>query len=310
MPTESPLTPFIGQRNPRILIVDDEPVNLTVLSAHLTRWGCTVHAAAGGRDALAVVGTFHPDLVLLDILMPGMSGLDVCAALQRDPAARHIPVVFLTALAREEAKVRGFEAGGRDYVTKPFMVPELAARVGAALRDKFSEDGLRARRDQLLKEVSKDPVTGLVNLAGFDEVAGELLAREADDIWPLSLLLVDLDGSGRTEATRAHRQDGEALCLVAETIRAYSRRDDLVGRHRGDALAWMLPGAAQAVAMRLAEQVRRRCESLDVPASVGGTTMISRGGQAAAAVLRRLHGASSAALAEARAAGGDRVVWR
>jgi diguanylate cyclase (GGDEF)-like protein len=309
MPTETPLVPFIGTRSARILIVDDEPVNLKVLSAHLTRWGCTVHAAAGGADALAVVADFQPDLILLDILMPGMSGFDVCARLQADPATRHIPVVFLTALAREEAKVKGLDAGARDYITKPFMVPELAARVGAALRDKFLEDVLRARRDELVREVAKDPLTGLVSRAGFDEAAAGLLAGDAKAVWPLSLLLVDLDGFGHYNATRGHRQGDEALRLLSEVIRAYTRRDDLAARYENDTFACLLPAAAQAVAAGLAEQVRRRCEGPDLTASIGGATLTSSGGEDARGVLVRLHEAAGAALERAKAAGGNRVVW-
>lgn len=309
MPIETPLGPFIGTRSARILIVDDEPVNLKVLSAHLTRWGCTVHAAAGGADALAVVPVFQPDLILLDILMPGMSGFDVCARLQADPATRHIPVVFLTALAREEAKVKGLDAGARDYITKPFMVPELAARVGAALREKFSEDVLRARRDELAREVAKDPLTGLVNRAGFDEAAAGLLAGDAKATWPLSLLLIDLDGFGRYNATRGHRQGDEALRLLSEVIRAYTRRGDLAARYENDTFACLLPAAAPAVAAGLAEQVRRRCEGPDLTASIGGATLTSSGGQDARGVLARLHEAAGAALKRAKAAGGNRVVW-
>ncbi|MDR7422614.1 MAG: response regulator [Armatimonadota bacterium] len=309
MPTETPLAPFIGTRSARILIVDDEPVNLKVLSAHLTRWGCTVHAAASGADALAVVPVFQPDLILLDILMPGMSGLDVCAKLQEDPSTQHIPVVFLTALAREEAKVKGLDAGARDYITKPFMVPELAARVGAALREKFSEDVLRARHDELVREISRDPLTGLVNRAGFDEAAARLLAGDAGAAWPLSLLLVDLDDFARYNATVGHRRGDEALRLLADVIRAYTRRDDLAARVENDTFACLLPAAAQAVAAGLAEQVRRRCEGPELTASVGGATLISSDGQDAAAVLARLHEAAGAALARAKAAGGNRVVW-
>lgn len=148
MTSESPLTPFVGERPPRILIVDDEPTNLKVLAAHLMRWKCIVHAAASGPEAIAAVPTFDPDLVLLDIMMPEMSGYEVCQKLQADPATQHIPVIFLSAVAGEKAKAQGFEVGARDYVTKPFMVGDLAARIGTQLRQKYAEDAVREQHSE------------------------------------------------------------------------------------------------------------------------------------------------------------------
>lgn len=136
----TPLAPYIGDRRPRVLIVDDEPVNLKVLAAHLTRWGCAVQQASSGAEALAAIPEFRPDLILLDIMMPGQSGLEVCEHLQADPRLRQIPVIFLSAVAGEGARLKGLEAGARDYITKPFMSADLAARVGVQLQHKYAED--------------------------------------------------------------------------------------------------------------------------------------------------------------------------
>jgi len=149
MGTQTPLEPFIGDRAPRVLAVDDEPVNLQILSALLTRWRCTVFTASGGAEAMAAVKADSPDIVLLDVMLPGESGFDICKVLQADPTTAHIPVVFLTALAGGEALLKGIETGGRDFITKPFNAGELAARVGARLRQKYAEDVLRERRAQL-----------------------------------------------------------------------------------------------------------------------------------------------------------------
>jgi two-component system sensor histidine kinase ChiS len=139
MMPEISLKPYVGDNTPRILIVDDEPINLKVLAAHLVRWGCAVHAVPGGREAIEAVEMFEPDLILLDIMMPEMSGYDVCKVLQHDPAARHIPIVFLTAVAGEQAMVQGLALGAKDYITKPFVSADLAARVGAQLKQRYAE---------------------------------------------------------------------------------------------------------------------------------------------------------------------------
>lgn len=157
MDTLTPLTSFIGDRSPRILAVDDEPVNLKVLANLLDRWGCTVRTAADGAEALATVRSFDPDIILLDVMMPGQSGFEVCGILQVDPATRHIPVIFLSAAAGTNDKVAGLDAGARDYITKPFHFAELAARLGARLRQKYEEDTLRTRHEELSARVSTKP---------------------------------------------------------------------------------------------------------------------------------------------------------
>lgn len=149
MGTQTPLEPFIGDRAPRVLAVDDEPVHLQILSTLLTRWGCTVLTAVDGADALAAAHTESPDVVLLDVILPDQSGFDVCRTLQTDPATAHIPIVFLTAMSSAEALSMAFETGGRDFLTKPFKIGELAARLGAKLRQKYAEDVLRERRTRI-----------------------------------------------------------------------------------------------------------------------------------------------------------------
>lgn len=139
MMTEISLKPYVEDRTPRILIVDDEPINLKVLAAHLVRWGCAVYAAPGGREAIEAVGVFGPDLILLDIMMPELSGIEVCKILQADPATKPIPIIFLTAVAGEQAMVQGLALGARDYITKPFVSADLAARVGAQLKQRYAD---------------------------------------------------------------------------------------------------------------------------------------------------------------------------
>jgi DNA-binding response OmpR family regulator len=140
MTTDISLKPYVADRTPRILIVDDEPINLKVLAAHLVRWGCAVYAAPGGREAIEAVSVFEPDLILLDIMMPELSGLDVCKILQADPATQSIPIIFLTAVAGEQAMVQGLALGARDYITKPFVSADLAARVGTQLKQRYAEN--------------------------------------------------------------------------------------------------------------------------------------------------------------------------
>lgn len=112
-----------------ILIVDDNPRNIQVLGAILRQEGYSISIVTNGADALAMVRGVQFDLILLDVMMPGMSGFEVCRALKQDSRTRDIPVLFLTALSDTEHMLEGFAAGGVDYVTKPFKSAELLARV-------------------------------------------------------------------------------------------------------------------------------------------------------------------------------------
>ncbi len=119
----------MGNKKRLLLIVDDNPENRKVLGNLLINNGYEVGAAPDGQNALEFIDNEHPDLVLLDIMMPGIDGFEVCEKLKSNVDTRHIPVIFLTAKTSTEDIVRGFEVGGVDYVSKPFNSQELLARI-------------------------------------------------------------------------------------------------------------------------------------------------------------------------------------
>ncbi|WP_028933854.1 response regulator transcription factor [Pseudonocardia spinosispora] len=121
-----------------VLVIDDDPTVRDVVSRYLTKAGYQVSLAADGEHGLALAGdpttTRHPDLVVLDLMLPGRSGLDVCRELRRRDSGAYLPIIMLTALGEEEDRVVGLELGADDYVTKPFSPRELVLRVGSVLR--------------------------------------------------------------------------------------------------------------------------------------------------------------------------------
>jgi DNA-binding response OmpR family regulator/DNA-binding CsgD family transcriptional regulator len=118
----------------RILVVDDTPANLSLLLDALTEAGHEILVAEGGRSALSLLEHTTPDVVLLDFVMPGMDGITTCQRLKTHPNSRDVPVLFMTALDEPEQKLRAFQAGAVDYITKPVHVPEVLARVAAHLQ--------------------------------------------------------------------------------------------------------------------------------------------------------------------------------
>ncbi len=163
-----------------ILIVDDEPVNLRLLSNMLTMQGYKVRAVTSGAMALTTVRTLTPDLILMDINMPEMSGYEVCTHLKADARARNIPVIFISALDDIQDKVKAFTVGGVDYITKPFQLEEVLARVETHLALRDLQKQLQDANDRLERELL---------LAG--KIQTSFLADECPTIpeWQLSVAL-------------------------------------------------------------------------------------------------------------------------
>src|SRR6056297_2566272 len=137
------------EKKPIILMVDDVPKNLQVLGNILSKEGYKISAALNGEQALKILQKAKPDLILLDIMMPGLSGYDVLEKIRADETVRDIPVIFLTAKTEKEDIIQGIEMGAMDYVTKPFNSTELLARVNNHIELKLARDKLQHINQEL-----------------------------------------------------------------------------------------------------------------------------------------------------------------
>ena len=176
-----------GSHDPQILLVDDNPTNLQVLYQTLAGNGYRLLAARSGKDAIAIAQRVVPDLILLDVMMPGMDGFDTCAHLKADPRTRDSAVIFLSALTAADDKVRGLELGAVDFVNKPFQAEEVLARVRTHLTIRALQNELRRRNGELEHELlvaqellreARDRTEGV--LAG-DSPAAVRLRRDIED---------------------------------------------------------------------------------------------------------------------------------
>lgn len=249
--------------SPTILIADDEPVNRALLQRRLEREGYHVLTARNGSEAVRQVKEVHPDLVILDVMMPEMDGMDACRLLKESEATRDIPIIFLSARDETEIKVSGLSLGADDYISKPFEAEELIARVHVAIRLKRERDQLRndAEEASLRAELAQeramtDQLTGLLNRYGLQHTLMREHAEARRYNRPLSCALIDLDNFKTINDTYGHTVGDLALQQIAVILREAVRRSDTVFRYGGEEFLVLLPETDLEGAIALAEKIR------------------------------------------------------
>ena len=237
--------------NKQLLVVDDSPDIHLLVTALLGGEGIDVRSATDPAFGLTLAASSPPDLILLDVDMPGMDGYEFCRRLKADAAAAAVPVIFLTGRADGDEKVRGLHLGAVDYVTKPFSPGELLARVRSALRTQSVIADLEGRS-------LTDALTGLGNRRQFDVRLKAAASERARVPQPLTCAYVDVDGFARVNQDYGHPFGDQVLAKVADALRAAFRPEDVVCRLRNDDFAVLLPAttAAEAVALVTAFKTR------------------------------------------------------
>ncbi len=252
--------PGSTQRNQiRILVVDDTPANIELLANALSE-DYTVKFATSGAKALELAERpDKPDLILLDVMMPGMDGYEVCRRLKINPATRDIPVIFITAKTDLADQVRGFNIGGVDYISKPFELPVVAARVRIHLK-------LKLRTDLLESQASLDGLTGIPNRRQLDEILQIEWRRAARDLLSLSFLMLDVDHFKAYNDHYGHGAGDECLRKVSDAmVSAQLRPGDFVSRYGGEEFAVVLPGCNSIGARALGERFCQLIEAMHIP---------------------------------------------
>jgi diguanylate cyclase (GGDEF)-like protein len=264
----------------RILIVDDNPDSLEILRVRLESWGYRTQTASDGEDALAMIDVSPPDLILLDIMMPRMDGMEVARRVKGNPSLPFIPIIMETALATTESKVEGLDSGADDYITKPIDFAELKARVNSMLRIKRLQVELEDRErelldvnEQLLHMSQTDALTGLDNRRHLEHRLEEMFAHARRFKEPVACVICDLDRFKAVNDTYGHPAGDEVLRQFAQILRGEARSIDRVGRFGGEEFMFLLPGAGIDAAGRFAERVRKQVESHTFTFNGGGTSI-------------------------------------
>jgi two-component system alkaline phosphatase synthesis response regulator PhoP len=220
----------------RLLIVEDDPDIAALVAHYAAKAGYEVERVASGTEGLARVRSGRPDLVILDLMLPGLSGLLVCEAMRADPELAAIPIIMLTARADETDRVTGLELGADDYVTKPFSPKELVARVGALLRRVERSKAPQARRRFGPIEIDADRHRVMVDgeevrLTAKEFLLLEYLIQHQGRVLSRDLLLSDVWGyqyTGGTRTVDVHvsrlREKIPALAESLETVKQFGYR--------------------------------------------------------------------------------------
>jgi diguanylate cyclase (GGDEF)-like protein len=245
-------------RRALILIVDDEVSNIELLNAALED-DYEICFATSGEEAISMALALLPDLVLLDVLMPGIDGYEVCRRLKDDPLIADVPIIFATGLDDQKAEVRGLSLGAIDYVTKPISPAIVRARVRNHIE-------LKRMRDQLAELAVTDALTGLSNRRRLEQslqLETARLARTAD--W-LSVIMLDIDFFKQFNDTYGHPAGDRCIAMVAAALnRAVRRAADLTARYGGEEFACVLPSMEHEAAMVVARGIRDQVHLLGIP---------------------------------------------
>lgn len=242
----------------KVLIVDDDALNRQVL-CDLLKTDCQVILAKNGEQALEKAAQHLPDLILLDVLMPDMDGYEVLQRLKADHRTSPISVIFITGMDTPEDEARAFQAGISDYITKPYHVPVVQARIALHLR--------LARHYHLLESLANiDALTEIPNRRHFDRILQEECRRASRSGQTLSLAMLDVDFFKQYNDHYGHAMGDRTLRAIATALRTGLHRPaDLCARYGGEEFVLILPDTDHGGAITVADNIRASIEQLAIP---------------------------------------------
>ena len=259
---------YMDKQKNSVLIVDDEAMNITALSYMLSQ-EYTIYVEKDGEGAIDTAQKLQPDLILLDIIMPEMSGFDVISKLKEDSRTKDIPVIFITSLNETEDEEKGLICGAADYITKPFNKSTVAVRVRSQMRI--------VNQMRLINNISiTDPLTNVGNRRYFNTILEQEWKRAVRQKSSIALLIIDVDFFKQYNDTYGHIEGDRVLKNVAQSIKGVlARVTDKLARWGGEEFAVILPDTEQDGAIKVAEDIRKCVEGTEIELDCGTTASIT-----------------------------------
>ncbi|TAE57761.1 MAG: diguanylate cyclase [Nostocales cyanobacterium] len=251
-----------------ILVVDDVKMNLQVMANILDKEGYEVTLVSSGYQALERVYSAKPDLILLDLMMPDIDGLEVCEKIKSDPTINDIPIIFISASQEQSHLLQAFEKGAVDYVTKPFNTAELLARVKMHLELKYSRQKLAKLLEEqvaLVQELERlantDSLTGIWNRRHLFIIGTQEFNRSQRYNLSFSVLLIDIDHFKKINDTYGHNIGDEVIIFMTKIVNNNLRQPDCFGRFGGEEFVILLPETDADEGFIVAERIRNSIQN-------------------------------------------------
>lgn len=239
----------------KVLVVDDHKLNVKLLTDILEDENFIVYSTDNGLSVLEMTLKVLPDVILLDIMMPGLDGFEVCKLLKENDEVNDIPIIMVTAKAEGIDVKKALEYGAFDYIKKPIDEIEVIARIQSALRFKQSQD--------LLKELAmKDRLTDLYNHALLIELFEKELAKQQRSDGDIAFVMIDVDHFKKINDTYGHTSGNIVLKELANILKNSVRRGDIVGRYGGEEFGLVLPEIDKQGTWQMCERIRKKIEGI------------------------------------------------
>ena len=244
----------------KIFIVDDVEDNIKLLWYNLEDDGHEVMSATSGMECLEKAPGFDPDVILLDMMMPGMSGIETLTELKKLEKLENTPVIMVSANDGDDSIIQALDLGAHDFISKPFIYPVLEARVRSAVRLKQSQEELASANERLATIAATDSLTQCFNRRQFFELSNAEFSKARRHLRPLAVIMLDADKFKAINDNFGHAMGDEALKAIAEVCKASIRESDILARLGGEEFAICCPESTCDGAARIAERIRTAIE--------------------------------------------------
>jgi two-component system, cell cycle response regulator len=266
--SETSLTPFTNQTGkvedfshpPRILLVEDDERDSKIFKGFFLNQGYDLEWVKTGEEALDLLKWKSVDLILLDVLLPGLDGFEICRQLKNSNQTRDLQIILITCLSDLENKIKGIELGADDYLIKPVNRQELQARMKILLTKKRYIDDLRQNYESALNSAVNDALTTLYNQAYFKKFFEQELKRAARQKYSVALIILDVDNFKQINDSLGHLAGDYILSELGPVIKSNVREIDLASRYGGDEFALVLPYTDRNESTLVAERLRKVIE--------------------------------------------------